>query len=63
MSVEKEDIRTEIKFNTEIIKVLAAFIALTIGGVLTILIEGVDRGVEYALTIIGLGVGLIFIRL
>jgi hypothetical protein len=51
---EQDRIKEQIRFNTEIIKVVAAFLLATTGSVVSFIISGIDTGREVIFTAVGL---------
>jgi hypothetical protein len=51
---EQDRLKEQIRFNTEIIKVVSAFLLATAGSVVSFIIAGIDSGREVIFTSIGL---------
>lgn len=51
---DQDRLKEQIRFNTEIIKVVAAFLLATAGSVVSFIISGIDSGREVIFTAIGL---------
>jgi hypothetical protein len=51
---EQDRLKEQIRFNTEIIKVLSAFLLATTGSVVSFIISGIDTGREVIFTSFGL---------
>lgn len=51
---EQDRLKEQIRFNTEIIKVIAAFLLATTGSVVSFKITGIDSGREVIFTSIGM---------
>lgn len=58
---EPDQVKEQVRFNTEILKLFVVGLIATIGGIVTLLLGKVDSGAEYVFLIGGMIIAPIFI--